>query len=150
MYWFYSYFHCFYLLYFINQPPKTLQKNILYTSKWSYVFPEINFWFNSKQNMIFFQAFFEVSRQNTEKYQVHCATSCKITAPMDKNCGNKSKIMFKICLFLPPKLLTQKHVNLSNYLDTSGLFFVCRTLLRTHEQMSRNSPQGKWVPETNV
>ena len=59
-----------------------------------------------------------------KKFGVHCSTSCKITAKTDKNCGNESKIRFVSknssfdTLFLPTKLLTKKHVNLTNILDT--------------------------------
>jgi hypothetical protein len=45
--------------------------------------------------------------------KIHCCTSCKITAPTDKNCGNESNIRLthKICrfppTFLPPRFSTK-------------------------------------------
>ena len=41
---------------------------------------------------IFFYTFREVGQENTKKSHVHYSTSCKITAPTDKMCGNESKI----------------------------------------------------------
>jgi hypothetical protein len=39
--------------------------------------------------------FLEVVQQNMKKYHVHCGSLCEITAPIDKMCGNESKIRRK-------------------------------------------------------
>ena len=64
-----------------------------------------------------------------KKFGVHCWTSCKIMAQTDKYCGNESIILSKsknpsfYALFLPFKLLTKKHANLSNLLSTPEVIF---------------------------
>jgi hypothetical protein len=79
--------------YFIDQSPKML--NLL--------FCQYFFQFSLKRKKYFFWAFLDVGQQNKKQMCVHCCTLCKITAPMDNNCGNESKscLTHKVWHFTP-------------------------------------------------